>query len=472
MSHNDVLKNLSALERLRNENKLFRVEPYDWQKEFFSQGKNYRNRMIIAGNRCGKTYTAAIEVSFHLTGRYPDWWEGVRFNRPITVWCGGVTNDSLRDISQYNLIGGYNSEKLGTGLIPKKYIKNLTAMLGAGSGTAERAFIEHSSGGQSEVYWKSYLQGREKWQGSSVDLIWMDEEPRDYMLFSEAITRLVTTNGHMLVTFTPLLGQTELLLSFNQLHKKSLAFIKNIAWDDCPHLSEAIKNEMAASYNDYERDCRMKGIPLMGEGVVFPFSEETIKVQPFQIPNYFGEVIGIDFGYDHPAATVKVAHDRDNDIVYITDARKKSKMSALEHCGMIRAMGGKEIPISYPHDGLNHEKGTGLQLIQQYKEHDLNFLSMTARYKTDVGGAQSKEKIVMDVYERIQTGRLKVFSNNSEWFEEYRNFHRKDGKLVALRDDLLSATFYAVMMLRCAISDKEQHSNNVYAFNGPRSKVL
>ena len=132
-------------------------------------------------------------------------------------------------------------------------------------------------------------------------------------------------------------------------------------------------------------------------------------------------------------------------------------MDALMHSEKIKKLGGGiytgNFPVAWPHDGLNTEKGKGTQLISNYREHDLNLLSMSARHKNDVGGGQSVEKTVMEIYERIQTGRFKVFDTCVEWFEEYRNYHRKDGKIVDRLDDLLSGTRYAFMMRRYAIPE-------------------
>ena len=117
------------------------------------------------------------------------------------------------------------------------------------------------------------------------------------------------------------------------------------------------------------------------------------------------------------------------------------------------------LPVAWPHDGLNTEKGRGEQLIATYRAHDINLLGKSARYKDDVGGGQSKERSVMEIYERIKTGRFKVFSNLTEWFEEYRNYHRKDNKIVDRMDDLLSATFYAYMMRRYAVSEYMRYAD-------------
>jgi hypothetical protein len=106
---------------------------------------------------------------------------------------------------------------------------------------------------------------------------------------------------------------------------------------------------------------------------------------------------------------------------------------------------GAWIPVSWPHDGLQHDKGSGEQLKEQYKSHGL--LMLDDRAEHDEGG-NGVEAGIMDMLERMETGRFKVFRGLNDWFEEFRLYHRKDGKIVKLRDDLMSATRYAVMMLR------------------------
>lgn len=465
-------KAIETLARLRRETKLFRHNPYPWQRDFHNAGRDYTDRMIIAGNRVGKTVTAAYEIACHATGLYPDWWQGVKHESPILAWCGGVTNESLRDISQKELLGGVG-DAFGTGFIPKDRLGKPNMRMAGISGVVDSVTVRHVSGRQSEIVWKSYEQGWQKWQGTAVDYVWLDEDPNDIRLFTEAQTRLMTKRGRMLVTFTPLLGVTPMLQHFYDLGDR--VYIKNVTWDEAPHLSAADKASMLEKYPEHERETRSKGIPMRGEGVVFPFAESVIKCDPFQIPRFWPQIIGIDFGYDHPAATVKLAIDPDTDTVYVIAANKERKMDALAHAEKIRRMGGGGhdggTPVAWPHDGMNTEKGKGEQLISSYRQHDLNLLGKSARYKDDVGGGQSREKSVMEIYERIRTGRFKVFSTLNDWFEEFRNYHRDNNKIVDRMDDLLSATFYAYMMRRYAVSEYVA-SGAVGSNNFPSGKYI
>ena len=108
---------------------------------------------------------------------------------------------------------------------------------------------------------------------------------------------------------------------------------------------------------------------------------------------------------------------------------------------------GDWIKWAWPHDGLQHDKGSGVEIAQQYKQQGLNILPEKATF--DDGG-NGLEAGVTEMFDRMQTGRLKVFSHLTEWIEEFRLYHRKNGLIVKESDDLLSATRYAMMMRRFA----------------------
>ena len=107
------------------------------------------------------------------------------------------------------------------------------------------------------------------------------------------------------------------------------------------------------------------------------------------------------------------------------------------------------MPTAWPHDGLQHDKGSGEQLAIQYAAAGLKMLKDRATFED---GSNGVEAGLMEMLERMQTGRFKVFGHLEDWFGEFRLYHRKDGKVVKLQDDLLSATRYALMMKRKAIT--------------------
>lgn len=165
----------------------------------------------MAGNRVGKTIVGGYECALHLTGEYPDWWEGRRFDHPTDGWAAGDTSETTRDIVQFEMLGPV--QEFGTGLIPQRCIIGEPTKRAGVSGAVDQVRIRHVSGGVSVLGFKSYDQGRKKFQGTKKHFNWCDEEPPEDV-YDEMMMRLMTTNGLMLATFTPLSGLTAVALRY------------------------------------------------------------------------------------------------------------------------------------------------------------------------------------------------------------------------------------------------------------------
>ena len=217
--------------------------------------------------------------------------------------------------------------------------------------------------------------------------------------------------------------------------------------DDAAHYTPEQRATIIASYPAHEREARTKGIPSLGSGRIFPIAEEEIRCKAFPIPPSWPQIVGVDFGYDHPFGAVRCAWDRDNDIWYVVACYRKREATPVLHAAAIKPW-GDWIPVAWPHDGLQHDKGSGLALAEQYRSQGLEMLPEHATHEE---GGNGLEAGVLEMLDRMQTGRFRVFAHHDEWFEEFRLYHREDGRIVKLRDDLLSATRYALMMRRHAI---------------------
>lgn len=179
---------------------------------FFKAGATEYDRCMLAGNRVGKSWgVGGYETALHLTGHYPDWWEGKRFDHPVDVWAAGDTSETTRDIVQAILLG--QQGEWGTGLIPAKDIIGEPSKRQGVTGAVDTAIIKHVSGGRSTVGFKSFDQGRKKFQGTAKHLCWLDEEPPSDV-HEECMMRLMTTNGIMLCTFTPLSGLSDVAMRY------------------------------------------------------------------------------------------------------------------------------------------------------------------------------------------------------------------------------------------------------------------
>lgn len=193
-----------------------RREKYPKHMEFFAATKVHQEVAFIAANRSGKTLAACYALTVMMTGEYPEWWPGRRWNRPVSAWAAGEDAKAVRESLQTTLFGP--PESLGTGLIPgENIIGKPTARAGVPE-AFDTASIRHKSGGASRLAMKTFDQGRESFQAAKVDIIVLDEEPPSD-IYSESITRTMSTepgepNGLMMCAFTPLKGISDVVLMF------------------------------------------------------------------------------------------------------------------------------------------------------------------------------------------------------------------------------------------------------------------
>jgi phage terminase large subunit-like protein len=420
-----------------------RRELYPKHCEFFAAGTEHRERLMLAANRIGKTEgVGGYELTLHLTGQYPDWWVGRRFTKPVRVWAAGDTSKTVREILQYKLLGPVGS--WGTGLIPGDSIERIVRAAGVPD-TVEIVYIKHKNGGTSYLVFKSYDQRRESFQGTEQDVIWLDEEP-PLDIYTECLLRTMTNNGMLMLTFTPLLGMSDVVLSFlpggrlieneksaeETLHNvKSSKFTVMATWDDAPHLGKEAKEELWKSIPPFQRDARSKGIPQLGAGAIYPVPESDLIVQPFPIPPFWPQGYGMDVGWNFTAA-LWGAHDREKDVLYLVDGFKRSHAEPSVHAHAIRAR-GDWIPGFIDPASRGRSQKDGSQLFDDYCQLGLK-----------LGLADNGiESGLLSVWTRMTTGRLKVFSNCQGWLEEFRLYRRdQKGHVVKENDHYMDAMRY------------------------------
>ena len=408
----------------------------------------------MAANRVGKSFAGAANMAYHLTGLYPDWWEGYRWDKPIKAWAAGVSSESTRDIVQAELLGPPADPTLkGSGMIPIDCLHETVRRTQVPNAYQTLVVKHHTDGhhdGFSTLQLKSYEQGEKKFMGEGVHEIWLDEQPPDG-LFTQCITRTANTGGNVTMTFTPEDGVTEVVKQFTQNRQPGQALL-NATWEDAPHLDEKIREQLLRSYNEHEREMRTKGVPIFGSGPVFPVKEEDFVISPIQLQDYWPGIVGLDFGWDHPTAIVWCRWDRDTDTVYVVDEYRKRTETVAYHATALITKA--PYPVVWPHDGLKHESGSGISYADQYSMHGVNMLPTHFTNPLAPGergnGNNKVEPGINHMLERLQTGRLKVFNTCYQWLEEYRMYHRDDGKIVDIDDDLMSASRYAVNSLRFA----------------------
>lgn len=470
MRERNFRKNGNRLNHLYPDTGIFRRDKYRKHVEFLNGGAKFRVRLFMAANRVGKTETGGYEVALHTTGLYPHWWKGRRFPMRTRWWVAGKSNKTTMDIIQAKLLGSveYKSGKKvvsGTGMIPRHLIdmKSLTWKSGAELKDAVNSVrVRHVTGGWSIIQFKSYEQGRGAFEGTEREGIWFDEEP-PMPVYTEALTRTMTTKGIVILTFTPLEGTTEVVDLIVKRSNEGKTLLINATWDDVPHLSAEDKQNMLDAYPKHEWDARSKGVPFAGSGLIFPVDEKEITIDPIEIPRHWPMIIGLDFGWDHPTSAVLLAWDRDDDVIYIVDEYRESERSVQQHAPHILAL-NNWCPVAWPHDGFQHDKGSGEQLRQQYEDEGLNMLPENAKFDDGTNGVEAG---LSEMLVRMQKGKLKVFNTCTHWLDERRMYHREKGKVVKKKDDTISASRYAMMMIRFAATKpvtkpiKQASRNNV-----------
>ena len=440
----ELLELLEEKDRRFNTSVLSRYEPYPKQLEFHSLGLDIAERVLMAGNQLGKTWAGAMEATYHATGLYPEWWEGKRFDRANIGWVAGVTGEVIRDTTQRLLVGRIETDSLGQGAIPADCIIHVQKAMGTPN-LLDHVKVRHIDGGISIIFFKSYANGRQKFQGETIEWIWFDEEP-PAEIYSEGLTRTNDSGQFSFMTYTPLLGMSDVTAMFLQTPSEHQVMV-NMTIEDVDHYTREEKDQIILSYPEHEREARAQGIPVMGSGRIFTIHEETIKEDSLvEIPAHWPQINALDFGWDHPQAAVNLAWDRDSDVVHLTKTFRQSKCTPLLASASIKKW-GDWIPTAWPHDGYQHDKGSGLQLAEQYRDAGLNMLKEHATHEE---GGNGVEAGLMDMLDRMQSGRFKVDRYLSDWFEEFRMYHRLKGKVVKERDDLMAATRYGMMMLRKA----------------------
>lgn len=450
----ELLELLEAKERALKYNKIdalfpekgpYRREHYPKHVAFMKAGKRFQERAFVAANRTGKTLTGGYEMACHLTGLYPDWWEGRRFLNAVDAWAAGISNQSTKEIQQYELLGDITD--LGSGLIPKSCIHvkedgtlHVTKKPGVAD-AVETVYVQHVSGGISRCTFKSYEQGRIAFQGTKKQVIWLDEEPTDPGVYSECLTRLMDkyNPGLIYCTFTPLFGLSEVVLSFlpdgnfprDGIHPQfTQKYVVNVDWSEVPHLDETQKANILASYSRHERDARSKGIPSLGAGAIYPYLEENITCDPFQIPSYWPKVYGMDTGWNK-TAVLWGAMDPDTKIIYLYSEHYQSEAHPAIHASAIKARGNWMIGAADP-AGANLSDGK--KIFDMYVEEGLDLVKADKR---------DKEGGILKVGQLFESGQVKIFNTLKNTLSEIRVYRRDEkGEILKKNDHAMDAMRY------------------------------
>ncbi len=443
-------------------------------------------KMLRAGNQLGKTHGTGFEFASHAVAIYPDWWKGRRFLKPPPIersvewmgWASCTTSEKTRDGAQLKLLGPVLDQGgLGTGIIPLDNIVGKPTMARGISGFVDTVTVIRETGGKGHIQLKTYMQGREAYQGTPVDVNWLDEDVSrdDDSIYGECLARKTTTRGIIMSSLTPLLGLSPLRKRYKERKGRECDEVL-MTIDDCRvsnggHIPDEDVPAIIAQYKASEVQTRVYGADMMGEGSVFDAPLDNLKhnLDPSDVPPYWPWMWGMDFRHSgspttgHPFAAVLGCWDRDADVIYVMHCERMLGL-ASSHVVAMKAVPRWQAPVAWPHDG-----GRGASIIdgetvaKTYRGLGLNMRPTHATLPT---GGFNFEAGIREMENRFAAGKLKVANHLQNWIDEYTGYHRKDGLVVKVDDDLLSATRMLCMDIRHARTVKDFNYRRPGAANG------
>ena len=231
-------------------------------------------------------------------------------------------------------------------------------------------------------------------------------------------------------------------------------------WNDVPHIPPQEKKDLLRTIPPYQRDARTKGIPQLGRGAIYPIEESEITCEAFKIPRHWPRAYSLDVGWKRTAA-LWGALDREVDCWYLYAEYYRGHAEPSIHASAIKGR-GEWIPGCIDPAARGRGQKDGEQLAQSYR--DLGLDLALADHSVEVG--------IFDVYERLSTGRLKVFTLLRNWLAEYRIYRRDElGRIVKAADHLMDCTRYLVrtgpeIMMTEPVDDFHDHAQRAAQARG------
>jgi len=442
-----------------NQLKYFR--PFDHQQRFFATGSADR-RGILAANRIGKTVSTCYETAMHLTGLYPAWWKGKRFNRPITAMVAGEGWSQVALVLQNELLGTNDvkiRDALGTGAIPRDRIV-LDTMRSDGANCIGIE-IRHHSGSNSYLLFANYTQEVRQMQGFKLNLAVFDEQPPDDF-FSEIVTRTATTQGQVLCSFTPLKGLNGLVSKF--WHQEEGYEHIRVSWDDVPEydpwgepfLLNETRQQLERDYLPHERDARRNGVPVMGKGAVFQIRNWPLyKTGDFDFRNMSGlhRVIALDLGLvnDRTVISLMYWHPEDQEAwlhtqICVRGTEEANPVNWIQHLMRPEVFG---TPIVLPPDAgtVGRYTMSALSLRQMFEQYELNVLPDPIRNPPDDQGRTTNHKSfgINVMRQMLDLGTLHVNENCVDFVREAQNYYVDEKGRFSDPDDCIDSARYALL---------------------------
>ena len=444
-----------------NQLKYFR--PFEHQRKFFATGGSPR-RGILAANRIGKTVSTCYETAYHLTGLYPSWWpkNAKRFIKPITVFVAGEGWEQVARVLQDELIGTKDvkiRDHIGTGAVPRDCIVQDTMRCdGANILGIE---IKHISGANSYLLFGNYTQEVRNLQGFKLDLVIFDEQPPDDV-FSELVTRTATTQGQVLCSFTPLKGLNGLVSKF-WYEEDGYEHVR-VTWDDVPEydpwgepfLLFETRRQLERDYLPHEREARIAGVPVMGQGAVFQIRNwPTYKTGDFdfRMMNHIERIIALDLGLVRDKTVISLLYwnPREQEAwlhsqICVKGTEEAAPVNWIQHLMRPEVFG---CPIVLPSDANTAGRYTmsALSLRQMFEEYNLNVVQHPAMNPPDSEGKVTNHKSfgINTMRQMMELSTFHINENCVEFLREAKNYFVDEKGRFSDPDDCIDSARYALL---------------------------
>ncbi len=430
----NLIKKILKLEKEINFRESFnKLNLYNKGKRVHKKQINFhkckkRNRWVFGGNRSGKTECGAVEVVYLACGRHP-----YRKNKVTEGWVVSLSRQVQRDVAQRKILE----------YLPPQYIEQIVMVSGdkssAENGIIDFILVKSETGGTSRIGFKSCDQGREKFQGASLDYVWFDEEP-PFDIYLECKMRVLDKCGEIFGTMTPLKGLTWV---YNTIYLNDCAddevWCETMEWADNPFLSKKEIENMTKTLPAQEIETRRYGKFMQNGGMVYSeFDENVHVISPFKIPREWQDNISIDPGLHNPLSAHFYAVDRDGN-VYVVAEHYEAERTVEYHSNKIKEIAKrldwKKDSYGFLHaiiDSAANQRTLASEknVVELFRE---NGIIVNTKVNKDLFAGIS----VVKSYLKTADGRARlfIFKNCVNLIREIKSYWWGDGDVPIKKDD-------------------------------------
>lgn len=240
--------------------------------------------------------------------------------RPIEIWCACPSYDLQKETTQKKL------EKY----LPKHMIKHISYVKSGVWGEVQ--LVDGS-----RINFKSYEQGREKFQGAGKRLIWFDEEP-PHDIWEECFVRSEAgVPLDIILTMTPVNGMTWVYDEIYMDTNNPDLFVSEADWDDNPFLTDAQKNQMMRGLKPEALKVRREGKFIKKTGLVCSWWDRSVHLIDMKYDeNWITDTSALDFGFSNPACWGLFGVDYDDNL-NLFDGFYERQLTTPKICERIHA---------------------------------------------------------------------------------------------------------------------------------------